>query len=46
MPQYLGNNISQYIIYMVGLDAVHMAHPIGFESAKELLIHLHEDSLG
>ena len=29
-----------------GLDTAHMAHLIGFESVKELLIHLHEHSLG
>ena len=29
-----------------GLDTVHMAHLIDFESEKELLIHQHEDGLG
>ena len=29
-----------------GLDAAHMAHWLGFESEKELFIHLHKDSLG
>ena len=41
-----GNGWKGEPLELDGLDAAHMAHLIGFESVKELLIHLHEHSLG